>query len=114
LDSITVEKLKHKARYVENQYYASFDKVRQNLDLMKQQHDKLKPLQNQMKTYHSALKKSIDSYQKLVVKQIEIPFFLYCSRLLQSYQGGQGVLIDSKDSKIRFTAPAESTTFYTQ
>lgn len=105
LDSITVEKLKDKARYVENQYYASFDKVRQNLDLMKQQHDKLKPLQNQMKTYHLALKKSIDSYQKLFVKQIEIPFFLYCSRLLQSYQGGQGVLIDSKDSKIRFTAP---------
>lgn len=105
LDSITVEKLKDKARYVENQYYTSFDKVRQNLDLMKQQHDKLKPLQNQMKTYHLALKKSIDSYQKLVVKQIEIPFFLYCSRLLKSYQGGQGVLIDSKDSKIRFAAP---------
>lgn len=105
LDSITVEKLKDKARYVENQYYTSFDKARQNLDLMRQQREKLEPLQDQMKTYHSALKKSIDSYQKLVIKQIEIPFFLYCSRLLQSYQGGQGVLIDSKDSRIRFTAP---------
>ena len=72
---------------------------------MKQQCNKLEPLQTQMKTYHAALKKSIDSYQKLVIKQIEIPFFLYCSRLLQSYQGGQGVLIDSNDSKIRFTAP---------
>ena len=105
MDSITVEKLKNKAKYVENQYYASFDQVRQKLDLMKQQCNKLEPLQTQMKTYHAALKKSIDSYQKLVIKQIEIPFFLYCSRLLQSYQGGQGVLIDSKDSKIRFTAP---------
>ena len=105
LDSVTIEKLKNKAKYVENQYYASFDQVRQKLDLMKQQYIKLEPLQSQMKTYHTALKKSIDSYQKLVIKQIEIPFFLYCSRLLQSYQGGQGVLIDSKDSKIRFTAP---------
>ena len=105
LDSNTVEKLRNKAKYVENQYYASFNQVRQKLDLMKQQCNKLEPLQNQMKTYHAALKKSIDSYQKLVIKQIEIPFFLYCSRLLQSYQGGQGVLIDSKDSKIRFTAP---------
>lgn len=105
LDSITVEKLKDKAKYAENQYYASFDQVRQKLDLMKQQCNKLEPLQIQMKTYHAALKKSVDSYQKLVIKQIEIPFFLYCSRLLQSYQGGQGVLIDSKDSKIRFTAP---------
>lgn len=104
-DSITIEKLKDKKKYVENQYYASFDKARQNLDFMKKQCDKLESIQKQMKTYHSALKKSIDSYQQLVIKQIEIPFFLYCSRLLQSYQGGQGVLIDSKDSKIRFTAP---------
>ena len=105
LDFITIERLKDKAKYVENQYYASFDQVRQKLELMKQQCDKLEPLQNQMKAYHLALKKSIDTYQKLVIKQIEIPFFLYCSRLLQSYQGGQGVLIESKDSKIRFTAP---------
>ena len=105
LNSITVEKLRDKAKYVENQYYASFDQVRQKLELMKQQYDKLEPLQNQMKAYHVALKKAIESYQTLVIKQIEIPFFLYCSRLLQSYQGGQGVLIESKDSKIRFTAP---------
>ena len=45
LDSITVEKLKDKARYVEAQYYASFDKVRQKLTFMKQQYNKLQPIQ---------------------------------------------------------------------
>lgn len=105
MDSITVEKLKAKERYIEEQYYSSFDQVRQKLDIMKQQEEKLSSLVEEMKAYHKALKKAIELYQQLVIKQIEIPFFLYCSRLLQSYQGGQGVLIDSKDSKIRFTAP---------
>ena len=105
MDSITVEKLKAKERYIEEQYYSSFDQARQKLDVMKQQEEKLASLVVEMKAYHKALKKAIELYQQLVIKQIEIPFFLYCSRLLQSYQGGQGVLIDSKDSKIRFTAP---------
>lgn len=105
MDSITVEKLKTKERYIEEQYYSSFDQARQKLDVMKQQEEKLDSLVVEMKAYHKALKKAIELYQQLVIKQIEIPFFLYCSRLLQSYQGGQGVLIDSKDSKIRFTAP---------
>ena len=105
MDSITVENLKTKERYIEEQYYSSFDQARQKLDVMKQQEEKLDSLVVEMKAYHKALKKAIELYQQLVIKQIEIPFFLYCSRLLQSYQGGQGVLIDSKDSKIRFTAP---------
>ena len=105
MDSITVEKLNAKERYIEEQYYSSFDQVRQKLDIMKQQEEKLASLVVEIKAYYKALKKAIELYQQLVIKQIEIPFFLYCSRLLQSYQGGQGVLIDSKDSKIRFTAP---------
>lgn len=114
IDNLTVEKLKNKEKYIESQYYTSFNQTRQQLESLKLQEVKLSALQSQMKEYHTSLKKAIDSYQQLVIKQIEIPFFLYCSRLLQSYQGGQGVLIDSKDSKIRFTAPgAEHDVLYT-
>ncbi len=114
LDSLTIDQLKNKEKYIEAQYYTSFNQARQNLELLKIQEGKLSSLHNEIKKYHSALKKSIDAYQQLVIKQIEIPFFLYCSRLLQSYQGGQGVLIESKDSKIRFTAPgAEHDVLYT-
>ena len=106
--------MKNKEKYIESQYYTSFNQTRQQLESLKLQEVKLSALQSQMKEYHTSLKKAIDSYQQLVIKQIEIPFFLYCSRLLQSYQGGQGVLIDSKDSKIRFTAPgAEHDVLYT-
>ena len=58
-----------------------------------------------MKDYFNLLKKAVQEYQQIVIKQIEIPFFLYCSRLLQSYQGGQGVVIKSDGKNIRFTAP---------
>lgn len=105
LDSLTIDQLKNKEKYIEAQYYSSFDQLRQKLESMKLQAEKLSNLYSKMKEYYTALKKSINSYQQLVIKQIEIPFFLYCSRLLQSYQGGQGVLIESSDSKIRFTAP---------
>lgn len=114
LNFVTVEQLRNKEKYIELQYYASFDESKRKLELMKEQQAELDTIQRKMKDYYSALKKSIDSYQRMVVKQIEIPFFLYCSRLLQSYQGGQGVVIESKDSKIRFTAPgAEHDVLYT-
>ena len=105
LNVVTVEKLKRKIQYIEDQYYKSFNQMRQNLIVLRQQYDKLEPLCKKIKIYQEALDTSIDSYQELVIKQIEIPFFLYCSRLLQSYQGGQGVVITNKDGKIRFTAP---------
>lgn len=57
-------------------------------------------------------KTSIDKYQGNIISQIEIPFYIYSARILQSYQGGQGILIRDKDGKeelnsIRFTTPNE-------
>ena len=55
---------------------------------------------------------SIDKYQGNIISQIEIPFYIYSARILQSYQGGQGILIRDKAGKeelnsIRFTTPNE-------
>ena len=57
-------------------------------------------------------KASIDKYQGNIISQVEIPFYIYSARILQSYQGGQGILIRDKDGKeelnsIRFTTPNE-------
>lgn len=48
---------------------------------------------------------SIEAYKKQIIDEIEIPFFVYSSRLLQSYQGGQGVLLKNDGESIRFTSP---------
>lgn len=105
LDEITEAKIESKLKYLEACYYNSFKTARSELELLGKQKDKLNEIYLEMKGYFNLLKKAVQEYQQIVIKQIEIPFFLYCSRLLQSYQGGQGVVIKSDGKNIRFTAP---------
>lgn len=106
LESLSVEKLDKKKQYIRNQFYHSFDESIRKLHGLEDQQKSLEQLCVQMSHYVETLKKAINTYRKQLIGQIEIPFFLYSSRLLQSYPGGQGVLIDSKEGeKVRFTAP---------
>ena len=105
LDEITEARIESKLKYLEACYYNSFKTARSELESLGKQKDKLNEIYLAMKDYFSLLKKAVQEYQQIVIKQIEIPFFLYCSRLLQSYQGGQGVVIKSDGKNIRFTAP---------
>ena len=106
LESLSVEKLERKKQYIRNQFYHSFDESIRKLNSLEEEQKSLEQLCDQMSQYVETLKKAINTYRKQLIGQIEIPFFLYSSRLLQSYPGGQGVLIDSKEGeKVRFTAP---------
>jgi len=105
LENLSISALDQKREYIVNQYYHSFDESRNQLQTLMEQRKKLYDLCEQMKNYSLAMKSAIKSYQQLVIGQIEIPFFLYSSRLLQSYQGGQGVIIKSDGKTVRFTAP---------
>lgn len=67
-------------------------------------------ISKKLNQYMKDWKASIDKYQGNIISQIEIPFYIYSARILQSYQGGQGILIRDKDGKeelnsIRFTTP---------
>lgn len=69
-------------------------------------------ISKKLNQYMKDWKASIDKYQGNIISQIEIPFYIYSARILQSYQGGQGILIHDKDGKeelnsIRFTTPNE-------
>ena len=106
LESLSVEKLERKKQYIRNQFYHSFDESIGKLNSLEEQQKALEQLCGQLCQYIETLKKAINTYRKQLIGQIEIPFFLYSSRLLQSYPGGQGILIDSKEGeKVRFTAP---------
>lgn len=114
LGNLRLVDIEQKKKYIEDQYYHSFDESRNKLNVLEEQRDNIKDLCEQMKSYSKAMKNAIKSYQQLVIGQIEIPFFLYSSRLLQSYQGGQGVLIKSDGKSVRFTAPgSEHDVLYT-
>ena len=106
LAQITPEVLEKKRRYLTYQYSRSFDESLEKLSRMEEKLGSLGELREQLDMYIESLNNAINAYRKQLIDHIEIPFFLYSSRLLQSYHGGQGVLITSEDGdKIRFTAP---------
>lgn len=105
LETLSLEKLNSKEEYISNQYYLSFEKKRIDLENIKKQVSDIKNVEKQLAAYHDILKRAIISYRKRVIEQIEIPFYFYSSRLLQSYQGGQGVLIKSEGNGVRFVTP---------
>ena len=108
LARITPEMLEKKRQYIRYQYYCSFDESRVELRRLEQKQKSLNNMLEQLALYIEALKNAINAYRKQMISQIEIPFFLYSSRLLQSYHGGQGVLISTKEGdKVRFTAPGK-------
>ena len=114
LSCITPEMLAEKRQYIRYQYYRSFEEGREELRRLEAKQESLKNLLEQMELYIKSLDKAIKAYRKQLISQIEIPFFLYSSRLLQSYHGGQGILISTEDdayadgterNKVRFIAP---------
>ena len=113
-ESLTEENLELKKRYLYNLYLKSFDELAIQIEKLTEIEKQADKIQTQMKEYSKALKSSISRYEKQIIDQIEIPFFVYTSRLLQSYQGGQGVLIKNDGKTIRFTAPgSEHDVLYT-
>jgi exonuclease SbcC len=119
---VSEEKIYKKISYVEYNYYnATFEKIealRENIAKSQRKFDLIgNEIIPQTEQYKNMLQSKIESYQSQIVKNIEIPFYLYTGRIMQSYQGGIGVLIkepepstgDNEDitglKSIRFISP---------
>lgn len=105
VSNIRLESIALKRQYIQEQFYKSFDKLKEEIEDLEKKQKTLSVIKMQLKEYASAFDTSIELYKKQIIDEIEIPFFVYSSRLLQSYQGGQGVLMDNNGESIRFTAP---------
>lgn len=99
------EQFDKKRQYLQEQFYKSFDTLREEINELETKRETIEIIKNQLKEYENAFKNSLEAYKKLIIDEIEIPFFVYSSRLLQSYQGGQGVLMKNDGGSIRFTSP---------
>ena len=105
VSKIRFESVALKKQYIQEQFYKSFDKLREEVEGLEKQSKMLNVIKTQLKEYARAFDTSIELYKKQIIDEIEVPFFVYSSRLLQSYQGGQGVLMENNGESIRFTAP---------
>ena len=111
INKIGPDDIERKRKYILLQFYKSFDKLRDEIQTLEKQRETLSEIKVQLKEYSSALDTAIDAYKKQIIDEIEIPFFVpffvYSSRLLQSYQGGQGVLMENDGESIRFKSPGK-------
>lgn len=107
INSMLIEDLEQKKKYILVCFYKSFDKLRDEIDVLEKRKETLSNLKEQLKEYSSAFDVAIEAYKKQIIDEIEIPFFVYSSRLLQSYQGGQGVLMENDGESIRFKTPGK-------
>ena len=107
INKIGPDDIERKRKYILLQFYKSFDKLRDEIQALEKQRETLSEIKVQLKEYSSALNTAIDAYKKQIIDEIEIPFFVYSSRLLQSYQGGQGVLMENDGESIRFKSPGK-------
>ena len=103
--NITVEQIEDKKKYINNQYYMSFESLLNEVQELEKVRETLNEIEKQVKGYSDSLSAAMGKYKKQIIDEIEIPFFVYSSRLLQSYQGGQGVLMENDGDAIRFKAP---------
>jgi len=112
-DSVTVEQIEAKKKYLSHKLSLSQNQILQsksaqllevtkNRDTAKEVSQKFNKLKG---TYNSSLK----SYQKKIIKDIETVFHIYSGRIMQSFQGGIGLFIFSEKEGIRFQTGSKKT-----
>jgi exonuclease SbcC len=113
LANVDIKAIQEKEKYIKYQFILQESKkMKQVDDLIKKKNCLKNEIEKKMDVYMKDWKTSINKYQGDIISKIEIPFYIYSGRILQSYQGGQGVLIRDRNSKdevdaIRFTTPNE-------
>jgi len=113
LANVNIKAIQEKEKYIKYQFVLQESKKMQQVDELTKKKNCLKnEIEKKMDVYMKDWKTSINKYQGDIISKIEIPLYIYSGRILQSYQGGQGVLIRDRNSKdevdaIRFTTPNE-------
>lgn len=99
INSIQAKDIDNKILYLQNCYWNVQNQKKQKMVLLKDKTEKLNLVAEELTAYGKALGACINKYQAQVITNIEIPFYIYSAKILQSYQGGQGVSILSKSDE---------------
>jgi len=103
INSISISDLENKINYINTQFY-----ILNNNELMslEKENDKLKKDLARKNIVHSKVNEivityrdEIKSYTKRVIKEIEIPFFIYSGRIIQEYENGNGLFIKTFEDR---------------
>lgn len=99
LNQISYEAVKDKKIYIDLQYFLQTSASFQESEGLKV---KLKKIDNKITIIDSLLRaynSKINSHRAKMLCDIEIPFYIYCGKIIQSHQRGMGVFI--KEEKVQ-------------
>lgn len=115
VEKIKKEDIDKKISYLHYKFLITQNELTQKITNLNALNERLtKEVQKSVESYLKLWKKSISKYQAQIISKIEIPFYIYSARILQSYQGGQGIFIRQANNaskgevdSIRFTSPEQ-------
>lgn len=101
--------IREKVQYITQVYFGSqmgkLNAINQELNVLKEKFKQAKKIESDLKQMRTATQGKIRDYKAQLVKQLEIPFYVYTGRLLQNYPGGLGIVMNISDNgNIRFEA----------
>ncbi len=97
LFSITEEGVEQKKKYLESCFHSSFQLVLKDIAAHSSNAKKLEDLGQQLALLSAKVLKKIRQYKKKLIGDIEIPFYIYSGKILQSHQSGIGQGVFLKD-----------------
>lgn len=113
LDSFVIDNLNSKKKYLDHKWFLSQNQLHRDkslklIEVIKKQDD-AKSISKQLKELKVKYDNSLKSYQKKIIKDIEIIFHVYSGRIMQFFHGGIGLFIFSEKDGIRFQTDSNKT-----
>jgi DNA repair protein SbcC/Rad50 len=113
---IDTTKFELKKEYINYIYYLQSSKQYQKYITLYEKFRVIENAHNSISRVLNIYKKKIDSYRAKMIKEIEIPFYIYSGKIIQNYQRGIGIFIREDESEndeaqikaIRFVPPSKT------
>lgn len=109
VQAISEQDINEKIQYISQIYYGGqMDKLKtleSDRNSLIKKRDQAKKIEEDLKEMKGIADKKISEYKVRLVKQLQVPFYLYTGRILQNYPGGLGIKMNvTENEKIRFEA----------
>lgn len=95
--SITEEGVEKKMKYLESCFHSSFQVVLKDIAMHMDNAKRLEKVEQELAAVAMKVLKKIRQYKKKLIGDIEIPFYIYSGKILQSHQSGIGQGVFLKD-----------------
>ena len=95
--SMTEESVEQKRKYLESCFHSSFQVVLKDIAMHTDNAKKLEKVEQELAGIAVKVLKKIRQYKKKLIGDIEIPFYIYSGKILQSHQSGIGQGVFLKD-----------------